>query len=252
MQIASYIALYCAVVAKVCLLLFLLRQRSCSEMPRFTAFAAVLAAAAVTLRIVQAFGSEYSYFIVYWSVEGLLFSAMAFAVIDLVREVCLPGRMISWRVMRIYVNAVIIAALTIYIVAHIGAPTRFPILNALMAIERSAAWITAATIGLLTVYTGIFDVRWRRHARLTAVGIVCVVLPAMFLARAEIYFPGVQKQLFAISSSAFDVLACAIWTAAYWRPVIPESEPETGKVAVMEEMLDVLGEYEEQMERAEQ
>ncbi|MGH9523046.1 MAG: hypothetical protein ACRD3E_11005 [Terriglobales bacterium] len=249
MHIAVEIALYSALTAKLFIATLLLVRRAYVEMPRFVAFAWTLAAVAIFLRAIQALASSSDYFFVYWAAEGLLFCAMAFAVVDLVREVCLPGQMISWRVMQIYVNAVIASVIGIYIVAHSGAPTRFPILNALMALEKSAAWAAAATIGLLMIYTGVFTIHWRRHASLTAAGIVCIVVPAMLLAQAAIYFPGIQKQMFAIFSSAFDVLACGIWAAAYWRPIVvtPSLQPEEDEERLLA-LLSVAQSYHENLE----
>lgn len=216
------VALWIVTIAlKTALPVIMVWRHNWRDVPIFFAFTVTLWAKSCALFAVSSYGTPVDYFLWYWRLLAIEQCLLMGAVVELIYEVCLPGRMLNWRVMRFLLYPIAFAGLLSYSISHASAPTPFPILNGFMAGERFAAWTAMISLGLLLVFASAFSVEWRRHASYIAIGIGCFLLFGGVISVPQIYFHGPMRQLFIAASSVSAAGACAIWMYGLWRPIAP-------------------------------
>jgi hypothetical protein len=111
------------------------------------------------------------YFFAYWITQAIQSALMLCVVVEIVEDVCLPGRMLSGRVMRVFGWFALSVTVGAYTLVHLQTPTRFPILNAFISLDRICAYVCLGILGVLVGFSQFFSVRWRTLARASAIGL---------------------------------------------------------------------------------
>jgi hypothetical protein len=162
--------------------------------------------------------SHLDYFFLYWITQAFTSAVMLGVVVEIIEEVCLPGRVLSFQVMRIYIYGAISVAVLAYTLVHLQQPTRFPILNAFLSLDRICAFTALGVLGVLVIFSNFFTVRWRAQARASATGIAAVTLVTTVLPNSSQYFPGVGRTLTLIFSPLCLAVVLVMWIVAFgWK-----------------------------------
>lgn len=216
-------------IALVTLAVELIARRIWRDYPLFTTFITFFAAKTTFLWLYAHRASKIDYFIVYWILQSLYSALMLSVVVELVDEVCLPGRMISGRVMRLYFGMAAMVTVVAYTFAHLENPTRFPILNGFIALDRSCAFTALGLMGVLILFASAFTVRWRPQARAIASGLTAVIIVTTVVPTSSQYFLGLGRTLTLTFSPVVITLVSALWIVAFGkraRCVTPEASGE--------------------------
>jgi hypothetical protein len=207
-------------VLEIFLCFVLLRRRTWREFPMFCAFAFELAARSVLLLVLlpHTKAELMTYFLVYWITQAIQSALMLGVVVEIIEDVCLPGKMLSARVMRVFGWFALSITVGAYTLVHLQNPTKFPILNAFISLDRICAYVALGVLGVLVVFSQFFSVHWRTLARASASGLSAVTLVTTVLPGPSQFFPGTWRTVALIVSPAVTALVLVMWIVAFgWK-----------------------------------
>jgi len=206
------------ITLEVCLVCIVVRRQIYRRYPAFATYAALLCGQSWLLLFVSLWGSTDQYFVTYWTAEALTASVVLCVVMELVIEVCLPGRLTSDSQMRIFIVICLTSALVSAVATQHNVPsTRLAILSTLIAVEKAFGYATVSFLTCLLVFSCFTGLTWPQPSAAIAAGIILrTALSAIIDVEAK-YFLGPLRSYLVLISTFGSAAGIGIWLAALWR-----------------------------------
>jgi hypothetical protein len=211
---SQIVCLAVTVLLKTILALVVLRRQVYRKYPYFSAYCFVIGAKSWFL-FCSLHLSAYQYFLCYWPAQALENTAMLAVAAELVYAVFLPGRMISFRVMRYFYLLTVTLITMSCIVAHMQRPTSRNILNAFISIDLGTAYIVGFVISATLLWSSLFTVNWSQEARTVAIGMAVLVVVSDLLPASR-YFVTLSRSVSVMAELCVDSFVLWYWIRGLW------------------------------------